>query len=92
MCFQLSKVKYQIKVRGKWKMENAVIVFTTAVMGIAALSTQAQSEFEKLDVNNDNYIAVEESVANIQLAAAFDKLDVNLDGKLSKKEFASFVG
>lgn len=73
-------------------MQIRVIAYVTAVLGVAALNTQASTLFSELDLNNDGYISEVEAGVNSILSAAFDELDVNEDAKLSKEEFAAFKG
>lgn len=49
-----------------------------------------ETEFKKLDSNNDQKISLKEAVKDKSLAAQFDATDVNHDGLLTADEFASY--
>ncbi|MEJ6475159.1 EF-hand domain-containing protein [Pseudoalteromonas piscicida] len=73
-------------------MKNLAIALSAAVMTLASVGAQANSDFDKLDMNGDGYISMEEAKAHDGLMAQFDELDADQDGQLSQAEFDNYQG
>ncbi|TMP13868.1 EF-hand domain-containing protein, partial [Pseudoalteromonas ruthenica] len=52
----------------------------------------ANTDFDKLDMNGDGYISIEEAKADEGLLAQFNELDADQDGQLSQAEFDNYEG
>lgn len=73
-------------------MKIRAIAYLTAVLGVAAFNTQANTLFDELDLNKDGFISEVEAAANSKVTEVFEELDTNEDGQISKDEFAAFEG
>ncbi|MGC0120162.1 EF-hand domain-containing protein [Pseudoalteromonas piscicida] len=73
-------------------MKDLAIAVSAAVMTLASVGAHANTDFDKLDMNGDGYISIEEAKADEGLLAQFNEIDADQDGQLSQAEFDNYEG